>query len=159
MKYFISTIIILTGTFLFGQTSPSSLNWPALIGKWQCTKVTRQFEKKSEDLTKNWTSYYCIFSDDKKCLEERVGTPRNSAVKSTVECKYKIDMPKTLISYENVTSTVSYTDGAYPDQVTKTSKPSLKVLNLTYDLLILTYTESPNSDGPGDYIFYFKKVK
>jgi hypothetical protein len=159
MKVFISTILIMTSTVFLGQTTSSSINWTSLIGKWQCTKATRLFEKKTEDQTKKRTPYYCNFSADLKYSDEQLGHPANSAVKTTTEGSYNVDKTKSLITYDNLTQTIKYTDGAYADLVQKVGKHSLKVIKLTDDLLVLQYTESPKSDGPGDYTFYFKKVK
>lgn len=148
----------MTSTIAHGQTISPSIDWSYLFGKWECTKATRLFEKKIEDITKQQTPYYCNFSEDLKYFDELIGVPENKNVKITVVGKYKIDKTKRLIGYTDLTRTIKYTDGAYEDYIQEVSKPNLTVVKLTNDFLILNLTEL-TGDRPGSYTYYFKKVK
>lgn len=154
MKCFIISIILLVNVSLFAQANGSKINWNLLEGKWECTKVIRIIKNKTEDISNEYKPYFCSYFPNLKFKDE------NPASNSILNGTYSINKTDKIINYNNLIQTVTYPNAKVPmkDNVGQGFKGRLKVIKLTQNQLELLEKESPLSEGPGDYTFYFKKI-
>ncbi|MCK6650504.1 MAG: hypothetical protein L6Q66_12675, partial [Bacteroidia bacterium] len=80
---------------------------------------------------------------------------------TVITCIYSIDKTTLLISYKEMLQTTKYPDAKVPlkDLVQQGFKTPLKITKLTETEMILLDKENELSEGPGDYYFYFKRIK
>jgi len=150
MKFLLTIITTLTLTPY--QDSPP-INWSELTGKWECEKVIWIVGKDTTDVSAQYLPHTTEFKADLKFQDDYL------AGNTSVEGIYNIDKSTNTIYFTAAVQSTKYPDAKVPvpDLVFNTGKQELVVKTLTSKNLTLIQKHQPYSEGPGDYLFYFKK--
>ena len=148
--------ILLIYPFIYGNLiiaiSPP-INWSELMGKWECEKVIWIVGKDTTDVSAQYLPHTTEFKADFKFQDDYL------AGNTSVEGIYNIDKSTNTIYFTAAVQSTRYPDAKVPvpDLVFNTGKQELVVKTLTSKNLTLIQKHQPYSEGPGDYLFYFKK--
>lgn len=155
LKIIFLTITFLTTNQTVGQVSAKSVDFTKLVGKWECIKATRTIKGKTEDISKDYKPNFISYFADTKFTDEY------PAGNTTISGNYSINKTTMLITYKEMTQTTKYPDAKVPmkDLIQQGFKVPLKIIKLTETEMTLLDKENELSEGPGDYYFYFKKLK
>lgn len=155
LKIIFLSIILLTTNEILGQVRTKSIDLTKLVGKWECIKATRTIKSKTEEVSKDYKPNFITYFADLKFTDDY---PAGNTVITGI---YSIDKTTLLISYKEMLQTTKYPDAKVPlkDLVQQGFKTPLKITKLTETEMILLDKENELSEGPGDYYFYFKRIK
>jgi len=137
-----------------GGNAPPPIDWEDLHGTWECEKVMIGIGKDSKNDSSQCKSCINYYYPNSKYKEEF------PAGKQAAEGTYRVNRMTHKIHFSDLTYTkkITGTKVAVADSVFKTGKSKLFIMELTKDRLVLLDKHPQCSEGPGDYVFYMKKV-
>ena len=144
MKLILLTLLVVISISLKSQN---------IQGNWRCQKVLSILETDTINLTnQSYLSMIYTFKTNGEFIEDI------NTLTDVTTGNYNFDKVKLELTFSNLFWIHKFKGKVkVPDQTGKTTKPNNYVLEISSNKLVLMQKGTPQSEAPGDFIYYFIK--